>query len=158
MREFYVYELCEAISGRINLYRTILVLHNNYASSTTPTSSHVYICKRYRCLKFETSHYNQRSSTPQIVVLVMALLRFFQSTASLPTAKETRLGNTVTQSANAAILREVQQAKQPRKRKAYTMLTAEQRAAKYLFKGYSLCLDNGTTLLCTVLLNTSPSR
>jgi len=49
------------------------------------------------CLKL-----NQRS----IVVLVMALLHYFQSTASLPTPKETR--DTVTQSTNTAILREVQ--------------------------------------------------
>ena len=39
---------------------------------------------------------------------VMALLRYFQVTASLPTAEETALGDTVTQSANAAVLREVQ--------------------------------------------------
>lgn len=49
------------------------------------------------CLKL-----NQRS----IVVLVMALLHYFQSTASLPTAEETR--DTVMQSTNTAILREVQ--------------------------------------------------
>ena len=36
-------------------------------------------------------------------------------------------GDTVTQSANAAVLREVQ-AERPRKRKAYTVFTAEQRA------------------------------
>ena len=45
----------------------------------------------------------------------------------------------MTQSANAAVLREVslQQAKCPRKRKAYTVFTAEQRATigKYLEKG-----------------------
>ena len=57
----------------------------------------------------------------------MALLRYFQVTASLPTAENTTLGDTVTQSANAAVLREVQ-AERPRKRKAYTVFTAEQRA------------------------------
>ena len=57
----------------------------------------------------------------------MALLHFFQVTASLPTAEETALGDTVTQSANGTVLREVQ-AEQPRKRKPYTSFTAEQRA------------------------------
>ena len=61
------------------------------------------------------------------VELVMALLRYFQAQASLPTAEETALGDTVIQSANAAVLREVQ-VKRPRKRKAYTAFTAEQRA------------------------------
>ena len=44
--------------------------------------------------KLETLHFNQCSSTPQIVVLVMAMLRYFQSTASLPTAKEAKLKDT----------------------------------------------------------------
>ena len=57
----------------------------------------------------------------------MALLRYFQAKASLSTTEETGLGDTLTQSANAAIIREVQ-AKRPRKRKAYTAFTAEQRA------------------------------
>ena len=57
----------------------------------------------------------------------MALLRYFQVTAYLPTAEDMTLGDTVTQSANAAVLREVQ-AERPRKRKAYTVFTAEQRA------------------------------
>ena len=57
----------------------------------------------------------------------MALLHYFQVTASLPTAKETALGDTVTQSANATVLREVQ-AERPRKHKPYTVFTAEQRA------------------------------
>ena len=39
-----------------------------------------------------------------MVVLVMALLHYFQSTAFLPTVKETRLRDTVTQSENTAIL------------------------------------------------------
>ena len=46
-------------------------------------------------VKDETLHFNQLSSTPQLVVLVMALLHYFQSTASLPTAKETTLGHTM---------------------------------------------------------------
>ena len=45
----------------------------------------------------------------------------------MPTAEEMALGDTMTQSANAAILREVQ-AKWLRKHKAYTAFTAEQRA------------------------------
>ena len=57
----------------------------------------------------------------------MALLHYFQVTASLPTAKETALGDTVTQSANATVLREVQ-AERPRKCKPYTVFTGEQRA------------------------------
>ena len=59
--------------------------------------------------------------------MVMALLRYFKAKASLPTAEETALGDTVTQLANTAVLREIQ-AKRPKKRKAYTMYTAEQRA------------------------------
>ena len=57
----------------------------------------------------------------------MALLRYFQVTAALPTAKETALGDTMTQSANAAVLRKVQ-AERPRRCKPYTVFTAEQRA------------------------------
>ena len=76
-------------------------------------------------LKLETSHFNQ-CSTLQIVVLVMALARYFQSTTSLPTAKETRFRDTVTQSVNTVVLHEVQQSKQSRKCKAYTAFTAEQ--------------------------------
>ena len=57
----------------------------------------------------------------------MALLRYFQVTAFLPTAEETAIGNTVTQSANAAVLREMQ-AEWLRKREPYTVSTAEQRA------------------------------
>ena len=49
----------------------------------------------------------QCSSTPQIVVVVMALLCYFQSTAFLPTAKKTRLRDTVTQLANPAVLHKV---------------------------------------------------
>ena len=48
-----------------------------------------------------------RCLTP-LQVAAMALLRYFQVTASLPTAEDTTLGDTVTQSANAAVLREVQ--------------------------------------------------
>ena len=75
----------------------------------------------------------------------MALFRYFKSTASLPTATETTLGDAVMQSANAAVLHEVQlQAKQPGKCKAYTAFIAERRAniGKYasehgnLIKGY----------------------
>ena len=65
--------------------------------------------------KLETLHVNQRSSTPQIVVLVMTLLHYFQSMASLPTAKEARFTVPVTQTANVAVLCERQQAKWPRK-------------------------------------------
>ena len=74
---------------------------------------------RFRALDrscIDSSHFNLPSSTPQIVQLVMALLRYFKSTASLPIATETTLGDAVMQSANAAVLREVQlQAKQLRK-------------------------------------------
>ena len=55
-----------------------------------------------------------------------------QPANSLPTARETQLGDVVTQSANVAVLRKVQhrlQANQRRTRKAYTLFTAEQRAA-----------------------------
>ena len=62
-----------------------------------------------------------RCSTP-LQVAAMALLRYFQVTASLPTAEDTILVNTVTQSENAAVLREVQ-AERPRKRKAYTVFS-----------------------------------
>lgn len=86
---------------------------------------YVQVCVMDVRSKLETSHFNQ-CSTPQIVVLVMA---YFQSTTSLPTAKETRFRDTVTQSANTVVLHEVQQSKQLRKCKAYTAFTAEQRAA-----------------------------
>ena len=82
--------------------------------------------------KLENSDFDQRSATLQIVVLVMALLiSNLRPPCQQPKkqAKETRFGDTVTQSANTAVLREVQQAKRPRKRKAYTAFTAEQRAA-----------------------------
>ena len=55
-------------------------------------------------------------------------LFFFQATASLPTAEETALSDTMTQSANAAVLRKVQ-AEWPRKCEAYTAFSAEQRAS-----------------------------
>ena len=69
-------------------YVYILVPHdnNNYTSS-----SHVYmqVCVMNVCSKLETLHFNQRSSTPQIVVVnQMALLHHFQSMAFLPTAKK----------------------------------------------------------------------
>ena len=57
-------------------------------------TSRVYIgrsCARARLL---------RCLTP-LQVAAMALLRYFQVTASLPTAEDTTLGDTVTQSANA---------------------------------------------------------
>ena len=61
------------------------------------------------------------------MVELMALLRCFQTTVFLTTAEETAFADSVTQSANATVLHEVQ-AKRPRKRKAYTLFTAEQRA------------------------------
>ena len=39
MREIHLYVLCKAISGRINLYCTILVSHTDCDPSTMPTSS-----------------------------------------------------------------------------------------------------------------------
>ena len=87
---------------------------------------YVQVCVMDVRSKLETSHFNQCSSTPQIVVLVMALVHYFQSTTSLATAKEARVGDTVTQSTNTAILHEVQQSKQLRKCKAYTTFIAEQ--------------------------------
>ena len=59
----------------------------------------------------------------------MGVLLYFLFMASLPTAKETSLRDIVVQSANIAILHEVQRAKMPRKRKAYTAFTAEQKVA-----------------------------
>ena len=90
----------EAISGRINLYRIIFVSRNNYTSSTGPL-----LATTPRVRSSVPSHFDQRSSIPQIVELVTALLHYFQATASLSTAKETALGDTLTQSANAAVLR-----------------------------------------------------
>ena len=90
----------EAISGRINLYRIIFVSRNNYTSSTGPL-----LATTPRVRSSIPSHFDQRSSIPQIVELVTALLHYFQATASLSTAKETALGDTLTQSANAAVLR-----------------------------------------------------
>ena len=70
--------ICKAISVRINLYHTILVLHNNYACSATPTSSHTFVqaCIMDVCSTFDTLHFNQCPSASQIVVQVMALLHF----------------------------------------------------------------------------------
>ena len=92
MHKFYLCELCEVISGGINLYCTKLVSHNNYAQR------HMY-----------------------------TLLHYFQATASLPTAEETALSDTVTQSMNAAVLHE-EHSERLRKRKRYTVFTTEQRA------------------------------
>ena len=89
MCEFYSCKLCKAVSGRINLYHTILVMHYNYTSS-----SHVYI-RQYSThihSKLETLLCNQCSSPPSIVVLVMAYMYALLSTASMPTTKETRWG------------------------------------------------------------------
>ena len=115
MREFYLCESCEAISGRINLYYTILVSHNNY------TRRHVYIVSRMHdrllhCIMPQT-----------LQATAMALLRYFQATVSLPTAEEMALDNTVTRLANATVLHGVQ-AEGPGKHKPYTVFTAEQRA------------------------------
>jgi len=77
LHDFYLCELCEAISGRINLYLITLVSHNNYTSLTTHTSSHNATCT-FKC----TFLLDQCSSTLQIVELVTALLRHFQATAS----------------------------------------------------------------------------
>ena len=63
---------------------------------------------------------------------MIALFRYFQLANSLPTARETQLGDVMTQSANAAVLHEIQQrlqANQPRKRKAYTVFIPLKRAA-----------------------------
>lgn len=51
-----------------------------------PTSSHDATCTFKH-----TFGLDQRSSTPQIVKLVMALLHYLQATVSLPTAKEMAL-------------------------------------------------------------------
>ena len=73
----------------------------------------------------------------------MALLLDFQCMASLPSAEETRLGDTITQSANVAVLCGVQ-AKWPIKRKAHTMFIAEQRAAigRYAFEHVNTAVVN----------------
>jgi len=47
--------------------------------------------------------------------------------ALLANSQETRLRDTVTQSANAAVLREIQQVKWPRMRKAYTEMLDRQK-------------------------------
>ena len=104
--------ILRAMSGRINLYRTISVSHNNYTLwQRSPQAT-------WR------PHFDQHCPTPQIV---MALFRYFQPTTSLPTTKEMALGDTVTQSANVAILRKVQ-AKRSGECKTYTAFAAEQRA------------------------------
>ena len=64
-----------------------------YRKATIVCASFIYVHVRVTDIRLnlETLHLNQRSSTPQIVMLVMALLHYFQSMASLPTAKETTL-------------------------------------------------------------------
>ena len=71
---------------RINLYRIILVLHDKnllqprpVISMTPRVPSGVIYC----------------TSSLQIFEFVMALLRYFQATASLPTAKETALDDPI---------------------------------------------------------------
>lgn len=89
-------------------------------TSTTPTSSHD---ATFKC----TFALNQHSSTPQIVELVTDLFRYFQAAASLPTVKEMAL--TIlwhSWQLQPSYWGQVQQ-KWPRKRKAYTAFTAEQR-------------------------------
>ena len=92
MRKFYSHKLCVAVSGCINLHDTILVMHNNYTCS-----SHVYVQQHIMDIhsKDKTLLRDQCSSTAQVVVSVMAMLCYFQSTASLPTAKETMQGDIV---------------------------------------------------------------
>ena len=65
----------------------------------------------------------------------IARFRSFQPTVSLPLVQEMALGDTMTQSANAAVLHKVQ-TKQPGKCKAHMAFTAEQRATlgKYTSK------------------------
>ena len=53
-----------------------------------------------------------------MLLCVLSIVVYFQPANSLPTARETQLGDVVTQTA-----------KQPRKCKAYTVFTTEQRAA-----------------------------
>ena len=59
----------------------------------------------------------------------MALLHSFETMASLSTAKEVTLGDIETQLAYAAVLCKVQHARRLRMCEAYTVFTAEQRAA-----------------------------
>ena len=70
-----------------------------------------------------------------LIVMQMAQFQYFQPTVSLPTIQEMELGDTVTQSPNAAVLCEVQ-AKRPGKCKACTTFTAEHKATiqKYAFE------------------------
>ena len=58
----------------------------------------------------------------------MAQFYHFQPTVSLPIIQEMALSGTVTQLANAAVLREIQP-KRPGKCKAYTAFSNEQRAS-----------------------------
>jgi len=51
-----------------------------------PTSSHDAMCTFKHTVTLD-----QRSSTPQIIELVMAPLHYFQATMSLPTVKELAL-------------------------------------------------------------------
>ena len=121
MREFYLCELCEAISGRINLYRITLFSHNSYARRHVHSLA---LARQTGVALFNASSIRGDGS-----------YGYFQVTASLPTAEGMALGDTVTQSANAAVLREVQ-AERPRKCKPYTVFPAEQRATigKYAFE------------------------
>lgn len=68
----------------------------------------------------------------------MALLRYFKNSSSLPSAKDTGIGETATKEANAAVSRELAKQQQSRSQAAdrlqdtgkrkYTSFSTEQRA------------------------------
>ena len=67
-----------------------------------------------------------------LALLAMALLKYFSR--SLPTAEDTGIGEVTTREANRAVTEEIRrseaaQTKPPRKRKAYSVFSSEQRAA-----------------------------
>ena len=67
-----------------------------------------------------------------LALLAMALLQYFSR--SLPTAEDKGIGEVATREANRAVTEEIRrseaaQTKPPRKRKAYSVFSSEQRAA-----------------------------
>lgn len=81
--------LCETNMVRYNLYNHIWP-HIVRTNKTCAEKCRFMVLHTHTPL-----HFDRRSSAPQIVELVTALLHYFQATASLPTAKEAAHGDTV---------------------------------------------------------------
>ena len=98
-------------------------------------STHTFVRGKPRPLKMPCAC----AGCMHLALLAMALLKYFSR--SLPTAKDTGIGEVATREANRAVTEEIRcseaaQTKPPWKRKAYSVFSSEQRAAigKYALK------------------------